>query len=245
MKQGSHRPAAFFAHGMGGDAMQLFYIARQMNIPNALYATQAPGIDALKAPIDRIEEMAELYLRAIKKLQPQGPYMLIGFSFGGLVMMEIAQRLCAEGQTIGLLAMLDTYPHRRNVSFWQQVPLVVRLGVRRLASFPFLAGKGEQHPESSLESARQRIHSAESVAWRRYRPRFYPGKIYFLKAAIPTYYPRNPRAVWAPLAKQFELHAIPGRHNDLVTTQQELTAHLLSQQLHSALGENSLREDQQ
>jgi thioesterase domain-containing protein len=53
--------------------------------------------------------MAALYLRAIRAVQPQGPYFLGGWSFGGVVAFEMAQQLQAQGQAVALLAMLDAY----------------------------------------------------------------------------------------------------------------------------------------
>src|SRR5579884_873090 len=105
-------PAIFLAHGMGGDAMQLLHVAERLKVTNSIYSTQAPGIDGVNDPLDSVEKMATVFLAAMRAVQPYGPYILIGYSFGGLVMMEIAHRLQAQGEAIAFLAMLDTYPHR-------------------------------------------------------------------------------------------------------------------------------------
>jgi thioesterase domain-containing protein len=215
---------------MGGDASQLFDVARQLRVTNPIYATQTPGIDGISEPASGVEELAASYLCEIKNVQPQGPYLLIGYSFGGLVMMEIAQRLHKQGDVVGLLAMLDTYPHRTHLSFLQQFPLLGRLALRRVSSHArsLRTKQDQQQPESLVDQMRERIHSAESIAWRNYQPRFYPGRICFVKAKVPTYYPKNPRAVWDPLAAEFELHTVPGDHIALVTSQSKLVADLLS-----------------
>jgi nonribosomal peptide synthetase DhbF len=57
-----------------------------------------------------IEEMAADYLSLIRKIQPVGPYNLLGWSFGGLVAHVIATHLQAMGQEVSLLALLDSYP---------------------------------------------------------------------------------------------------------------------------------------
>ena len=54
-----------------------------------------------------VEEIAHLCLKEMRTVQPEGPYYLAGFSFGGLVVYEMAQQLCNQGETIGLLALVD------------------------------------------------------------------------------------------------------------------------------------------
>jgi surfactin synthase thioesterase subunit len=57
----------------------------------------------MEEPFERIEDMAEFYLDALNELQPQGPYILIGYSFGGLVALEMAKCLLDEGRSVALL----------------------------------------------------------------------------------------------------------------------------------------------
>jgi thioesterase domain-containing protein len=54
--------------------------------------------------------MAADYLSLIRKIQPVGPYNLLGWSFGGLVAHSIATRLQAAGQDVSMLVLLDSYP---------------------------------------------------------------------------------------------------------------------------------------
>ena len=57
-----------------------------------------------------IDEMAADYVSLIRKIQPAGPYNLLGWSFGGLVAHAIATQLQAMGEEVALLALLDSYP---------------------------------------------------------------------------------------------------------------------------------------
>ena len=54
--------------------------------------------------------MAAAYLAEIRELQPEGPYMLGGYSGGGLVAFEMAHQLTAAGQAVALVVMFDTFP---------------------------------------------------------------------------------------------------------------------------------------
>jgi thioesterase domain-containing protein/acyl carrier protein len=57
-----------------------------------------------------VERLAAAYLQEIRRIQPHGPYHLCGFSFGGQVAYEIARKLRAEGETVGMLGLLDPPP---------------------------------------------------------------------------------------------------------------------------------------
>jgi thioesterase domain-containing protein len=54
-----------------------------------------------------VEELAPLYLEAVKTIQGRGPYYLCGYSFGGLVAYEMAVRLLEEGDAANLVGLLD------------------------------------------------------------------------------------------------------------------------------------------
>ncbi|WP_322505947.1 thioesterase domain-containing protein [Chroococcidiopsis cubana] len=72
------------------------------------YGLQALGIDGRQTPLTSVIEMAALYLKEIQAIQPEGPYFLCGYSFGGMVAFEIAQQLNSKGHRIALLALLDS-----------------------------------------------------------------------------------------------------------------------------------------
>src|SRR5208282_509035 len=126
LKSGSGQPPVFIAHGLGGSVMDFFQVVKHIQTKHAIHGMQAKGIDGVEEPLDRIEDMARYSLDAIKQLQPHGPYLLVGFSLGGLVTLEMAQQLIAEGETVGLLAMLDSYPHVSRLTRGQRARLSTR-----------------------------------------------------------------------------------------------------------------------
>nr|APD71718.1 non-ribosomal peptide synthetase 7 [Streptomyces sp.] len=75
-----------------------------------VYALQARGLNPADACAADLPEMAADYADRIREVQPEGPYRLVGWSFGGLVAHEIATRLQSEGADVELLALLDSYP---------------------------------------------------------------------------------------------------------------------------------------
>lgn len=65
------------------------------------------GLDGKEAPLTQIEDMATDYIKALRIVQPHGPYMLGGWSFGGVVAFEMAQQLQKLGNKVALLALID------------------------------------------------------------------------------------------------------------------------------------------
>ena len=130
LKPGAMAEPLFIAHGLGGSVMELRQVANAIDTCRPVYGIEARGLDGNAEPFDSIEDMARFYIEAIRQIQPQGPYLLAGFSFGGLVALEIAQLLLREDETVQLLALLDSFPHTR---YW---PLRCRFASwRQLASF--------------------------------------------------------------------------------------------------------------
>ena len=80
-----------------------------------------------------------------------------------------------------------------------------------------------------------RVQEQSYVAYRRYRPRFYPGKIKFVRAEIPTDFPADPTAVWAHMADKFEVETVPGDHLGIMSTHYQTLASALSRYVEEAL----------
>ncbi|MEP6703461.1 MAG: amino acid adenylation domain-containing protein, partial [Acidobacteriota bacterium] len=115
--EGSLTPL-FCIHAGGANVLIYRPLARHLGIGQPVYALQARGLDGLMEPLTRVEDMASHYIKEMRSLQPDGPYYLLGASFGGLVAFEMAHQLNAQGQQVALLAMLNTncpvytLPHR-------------------------------------------------------------------------------------------------------------------------------------
>jgi len=173
----------------------------------------------------------------VRQVQPHGPYFLIGFSLGGLVTLEMAQQLRAQGEKIGLLAMLDSYPNMRSLSLVQRTRLATRLAWRWAASRMQWLGVPAPYRttiDSPTSPAMQRFREGDGLALERYRPRYYPGKINFVRAAIPTDFPADAAAVWSHLARRFEVETVPGDHLGIMTADFEALAAVLSRLLTEA-----------
>ncbi len=236
LKPGSKNPPVFIAHGLGGSVIDFFQPVKYIETDHPIYGMQARGIDGLDEPLASIEDIAEFYLQAVKELQPRGPYFLVGYSLGGLVVLEMAQRLLANREKVALLAMLDAYPHLRYLSLGQRIRLIARQARRGLHSLANLRGSAPyQTPDgASLTPAMQRVRDSAYLALTRYRPRFYPGKIKFVQAEISSTFPDDAAAVWANLAEKFEVESVSGDHLGMIATHYEELASVLSRYLSEA-----------
>ncbi|MFK7849088.1 MAG: condensation domain-containing protein [Rhodothermales bacterium] len=105
----------FCMHGAGGNVLLYRDLAIQLGPSQTVYGLQSQGMDGMRPIIGRIEDMAALYVKAIRKAYPEGPYLLLGYCMGGTLALEIAQQLKAKGHEVGLLGMLETYN-------WSQAP---------------------------------------------------------------------------------------------------------------------------
>jgi thioesterase domain-containing protein len=79
-----------------------------MTYPGPVIGIQARGLAGKEPPHATVEAMAVEYLTAVKARQPEGPYYLCGYSFGGLVAFEMARRLKESGDEVGLVGLFDT-----------------------------------------------------------------------------------------------------------------------------------------
>lgn len=106
------RPPFFFTHGWGGDVFGFVPIVRLLGPDQPVFGLQAVGLAGGQERHRTVEEMAAHYVGEIRALQSDGPYYVGGHSCGGIIAYEIAQQLCAQGQKVALLALLDSYVPR-------------------------------------------------------------------------------------------------------------------------------------
>jgi amino acid adenylation domain-containing protein len=103
-------PPLFCIHPGGGLGWSYSGLMRHLPSDRPIYGLQARGILQPQMAPQTLDDMAADYLASIRQIQPTGPYNLLGWSFGGLVAHAIATRLQDQGESVALLAVLDTYP---------------------------------------------------------------------------------------------------------------------------------------
>ncbi|UOY09328.1 amino acid adenylation domain-containing protein [Muricauda sp. SCSIO 64092] len=84
-------------------------LAKLLGDEQPLYAFQCPGLNGKTMIIRTVEELATAFIKEMKKVDPKGPYRLAGYSFGGLIALEMALQLKKEGLEVSQLFVFDTF----------------------------------------------------------------------------------------------------------------------------------------
>jgi non-ribosomal peptide synthetase component F/thioesterase domain-containing protein/acyl carrier protein len=100
-------PALFCVHGLGGEVLSYYHLARCLGPRQPLIGIQAPPLPRLKARVEPLADLAARYLEAVREAQPRGPYHLGGYSYGSILAFEMARQLRSRGEAVGLVALLD------------------------------------------------------------------------------------------------------------------------------------------
>ena len=152
--EGSGAPF-FCVAGMGGTTLNLRRLALLAGRDRPFLGLQPRGLDG-KGPRDEtVEDMAAHYLSEVRQVRPHGPYLLGGYSGGGIVAFEMARRLEAAGEEVAALVFLD--------SFSPQLPRRTRLARTRIHVQRAL----DQGPGYVLETLRRRYRYERGELLRR------------------------------------------------------------------------------
>jgi phthiocerol/phenolphthiocerol synthesis type-I polyketide synthase E len=109
IQSGGLKPPLFFIHAAGGNVLIYRDLARHLGTDQPIYGLQAQGLDGEQPIHLRIEDMATKYVQEIQIVQPEGPYLLVGYCMGGTIALEMAQQLQAQGKEVALLVLMETY----------------------------------------------------------------------------------------------------------------------------------------
>jgi thioesterase domain-containing protein len=174
------------------------------------------------------EQMARLYVTAIRQLQPQGPYAVGGWSVGGVFAYEIAQQLRAAGEQVRLLAILDSgilYACALMTAIFPKGDTGI-LDVLRMASPEQIAEFRRRSAPARLipdnaddEMALRlfRLFASNMRAVLEYQARPYADRLDLFQAADTMVKPRfEPRHEWARLCDRVEVQMVPGNHLTMI-----------------------------
>ena len=154
LRANGSKPPLFLMHAHGGNVLEYHALANLLESDQPVYALQARGLDG-NVPTDlTLEKMASAYLEELRSFQPEGPYFLAGFCFGGLLALEAAQQLKAAGQEVALLVLIQSM-HPVAFHFKPGTPFLRRWWYRMTKRM-------------DLERE-NRSHAGRGYAWERYR----------------------------------------------------------------------------
>jgi thioesterase domain-containing protein/acyl carrier protein len=99
----------FMVHGAGLNILNFVDMLQYFDQDQPVYGFQGIGRNGYQNWFQSIESMATCYINSLIEINPKGPYAIAGFSFGGIVAFEMARQLKAQGKTVSIIALLDTY----------------------------------------------------------------------------------------------------------------------------------------
>lgn len=111
LSNGAGTTPLYLIHAIGGTVYAYASLAREIGDTYEVWGIEAPGLRAGASPASSLDELVTRYLAAIREAQPSGPYHLGGWSFGGLISLDIAERLLALGEEVAFVALLDAPVH--------------------------------------------------------------------------------------------------------------------------------------
>jgi non-ribosomal peptide synthase protein (TIGR01720 family) len=228
---GGDGPPFFCVHPAGGNVLCYADLARLL-APRPFCALQARGVEGGEPPYGELPAMAARYLADVRARQPAGPYLLGGWSMGGLVAYEMAQQLVADGATVELLVMVETPTPElvgelpdEAAALARLLDGVVPLSPARLRAMPpadrlrYVLAEAERAqavpPDQDRAQRLWDVYTTHLAAFRRYRPRPYAGRSLLLRAADTPI--AAPDYGWGPLLTgQWEAVEVPGSHESVV-----------------------------
>ncbi|MGB3401304.1 MAG: amino acid adenylation domain-containing protein [Microcoleaceae cyanobacterium] len=222
-----NQPAFFCVHPAGGHVFCYQELSHLLGNNQPFYGLQAQGFNPGETVFTTVEEMAEFYVNAIQQFQPQGPYQIGGWSFGGVVAFEIAQQLSEKGQEVSLLALLDPWvpilldTNKKIDNLYLTGALSRYFGGifgtdnlvndKELKEIPpenkieFIIDKAEKlglfPPEDSREKNRRFVDVLVGTlkATYAYKRCYYPGKVTVFRPLERHFHASDPQLVWVEL----------------------------------------------
>ena len=205
LERGGQSTPLFFVHPVGGTILQYRALARRLGAQRPFYALQSPALEGNPlSPGISIEALAWSYLDAVRTAVPKGPYLLGGWSFGGLVAAEMARALRHTGEDVALLALLDS--HARSDPHADANVLAT------LAAWEL--GDGQSWPQQHFATVEQIVH-AHLGAVRRWTPKPYDGRA-LLFTAHQRGVERDATLGWGPLMPQLSVIEVEADHFSLL-----------------------------
>lgn len=237
------RTPFFICAGMFGNILNLRHLAVQIGADRPVYGLQARGIYGGQEPHETFEEMARDNIAEVRTVQPHGPYLIGGFSGGGLVAYEMAQQLLADGEETALVVMLDT-PYRDPVQLSIQDRIMMKMqdlnrdGIASIQTWVRNRLAWEQRRrrirngpahKSAEQFHNEEIEAAFRRALGRYKGKPYGGPVVNARPKLdPTYRITGGRVLnnerdlleadngWSPLVADLSIREVPGDHDSMV-----------------------------
>ncbi|MGV3775059.1 MAG: amino acid adenylation domain-containing protein [Verrucomicrobiales bacterium] len=259
MQKSGNCPPLYFIHTTPGDILGYGNLVYRLGTDQPCYGFQSLGLKSSELAHLSIEEMAQYYVGLLREFQPNGPYYLSGWCYGGVLAVEMARLLMASGEKIGLLALLETvgmppslsnfkyylhrlrcsakmHPSRLAIYLREKMKYVRDAQMANRMRFKQVDRDGKVKPDQERDprlAQLEHVYNTNLEALSRFKSSYYPGKVTLFNAAErdPALIP-DPQYGWVGLASEIEVHLVPGNHDTMLT---EPNVSVLAQKLDKCL----------
>ncbi|WP_375584559.1 amino acid adenylation domain-containing protein [Cyclobacterium xiamenense] len=260
IKNTGSKPPLYIVHGGGLNILPFYAVAREMDREQPVFGIQAKGLDGVEEPLRTVEAIASQYLSEVLQQNPNGPYLLAGYSLGGIIAYEMASQLRKMGKSVEKLVLFDTYAFQSNY----RKPFVLRI----LESLRYFFGKRIfdvellfRHPsifrrikkaswerkvrkvrklfrpeqdkaETSLLKTYKRVEFVYKEACKEYQIKRYEGPVDLIKARIAaSYLPDKENFGWKPYVRELRVWEADGEHITMLSPPNDASFAGLLQQI--------------
>jgi thioesterase domain-containing protein len=237
---GSSAPL-FFVHAAGGTVHCYYELSRHLGSDQEVFGIEAIGLYGSEPPLMSFSEMAARYVEQIRAACPNGPYLIAGWSLGGVIAFEIARQLRADGKSVELLALIDSFPGNiedvqpdKDQNHWMSFIRELRLDGIQFSnpSHPFwtlqtdakLSRLSDQIERSEVASglfqeirSHYKVFRANEAAWRDYMPSPFDGRTVLFRSRDHGAISSLSEETWSKVsAGGCESFFVPGDHFSLL-----------------------------
>ncbi len=234
----------FICAGMFGNVLNLRHLAMTMGADRPVYGLQARGLYGDHEPHATFEEMAVDYIAEIRAVQPNGPYLLAGYSGGGITAYEMARQLQEAGEEVSHVVMLDTpLPRQPGLDLRDRISMKLQDIRRHKANYlakylqdrlhDKMNGRAKQEAEHHAGSTEHFNNEKIEVAFRRaahqYQVKPYAGAVTLFRPKPAVFYRlgggrclKENRDIllldngWTEHVTQLSVSEVPGDHDSMV-----------------------------
>ncbi len=210
LRRGSGERPLFLVHAALGGVDIYDALARLMPPSLTILGLEAPGRDGQTAPIGDLRQLAAHHMATLRRRQPHGPYALAGWSLGGVVAFEMARQLRRDGESVDVLALIDSYTP-------ESLCRIENGDDRQTLDRAFTRDVLQSLPDTSPDrlAVLRRLYGAHAQGLAEYRPGPCDAPITLLRAAHPQL--DDETAGWKDWAQGgLDIHTVPGSHHTLL-----------------------------
>ena len=235
--EGVDCPALFCIHPAGGLGWCYGALAREMGPDRRVIGLQSPELDLMRSFPMSLQDMASSYVDEVVRIQPQGPYHVLGWSIGGIIAQAMAVELLKRGLSLGVVTMLDAYPsdcwrtqgrleegaaYKALMHIAGYDPQEMQgVELTRESVMAFLRRSG--HPLGFLSDAQLqgivRVVDGNNQLVREHHHVFLDASVLYFRAALDHEGENLYPALWQPYVRGMVVHDVPCLHAHLVSAQ--------------------------